>query len=164
MRRQGTYFFTGCPSCYTGDGNKTFTAVLNKFFKSHCRRKITAKGKTLNILGGLKKVCIYWERNFLKNVMDNYQSLLYNLTKAKENNWIILLHRGVSKKFAFEKVSLDIKYNTIEQFAEKLFFFGEKSKYFWNNKINPANSQLQFDINDTSDSFFKYIFKEFILS
>ena len=49
----------------------------------------------------------------------------------------------------------------IEQFADKLFFFGEKSKYFWNDKINPANSQLEFDVNDTSDSFFEYIFKEF---
>ncbi len=94
-------------------------------------------------------------------LMDNYQLLLNSLAKAKKENMIIPLYRGVSKEFAFEKVNLDIKHNTIEQFAKKLFFYGEKSKHFWNDKINSPKNKLEFDINDTSDEFFEYIFMEF---
>jgi hypothetical protein len=80
------------------------------------------------------------------------------LNKEKEAKHIQLLYRGATKKFAFERLGLDLEFSTINQFAEKLFLFGEKSKYFWNEKISSENS---FEINDTSDVFFEFIFKNF---
>jgi len=78
-----------------------------------------------------------------------YTEFLALLKNAKENGLIKLLFRGVNEEFAFKSVGLDIKYNTIEQFQERLFFFGEKSKYFWNEKLKTR--KYEFSLNDTLD-------------
>jgi len=85
---------------------------------------------------------------------DFYQELI----KTKETNEIKLLYRGVTAEFAFNKLGLNSKINSIELFSEKLFLFGEKAKNFWNEKIISENS---FEINDTSDAFFEFIFQDF---
>jgi len=87
---------------------------------------------------------------------NKYKQFVELLNSAKKHKDIILLCRGDSKESAFKKLGLEIVYNTIEQFAEKLYFYGEKSKYFWNKKIN--SNSFDFDINDTSDAIFIYIF------
>lgn len=92
---------------------------------------------------------------------ESYQLFLDLLKDSKEKGQIKILHRGMSKNFAFNKLNLDVNLNTIDQFAEKLFFYGEKSKYFWNEKLNTSKHKFEFEINDTSDNFFKYIFNEF---
>ena len=93
--------------------------------------------------------------------MENQYELLFeSLTHAKDKNWITLLKRGVTKGFAFNQVNLDIKHNNIEDFAKMLFFYGEKAKYFWNDRLK-TTGQLDFGINDTSTDFFKFIFNEF---
>ena len=48
---------------------------------------------------------------------------------------------------------------------ERLFFYGEKARYFWNEKLN--SKEYNFDINETSPAIFEYIFllfKELMLS
>ena len=74
----------------------------------------------------------------------------------KQQGWIKLLHRGVNKEFAFLPFNLSTKHNTIEQFAERLFFYGEKSKYHWKQKIG-----IEIDLNDVSNRTFTHIFKCF---
>lgn len=66
------------------------------------------------------------------------------------------MKRGVTKKFAFNRVNLDLQCNSLNQFAEKLFFYGEKSKYFWEQKLG-----REFSINDIGQDIFKYIFQKF---
>jgi len=89
---------------------------------------------------------------------EKHNKFLDILKNAKESGAIKLLYRGVSKKFAFKSVGLYTKYNTLNQFQEKLFFFGEKSKYFWNEKLKTR--KYNFTLNDTSDDFFKFIFND----
>lgn len=91
----------------------------------------------------------------------SYKKFFSTLEKFKKEKLIVLLHRGMTKKFAFDKFNLDIKFNTIEQFSKMLFFYGEKSRYYWNERINKQKSDFNFEINDTSDSFFEFIFNEF---
>ena len=93
-------------------------------------------------------------------MVDYYSEFLELLDSFKEDRLIKLLYRGVTKDFAFKCLNLDLKCNTIDQFAEQLFYFGEKSRYFWNERINSSKQEFNFEINDTSDEFFKYIFKE----
>lgn len=84
-----------------------------------------------------------------------------NLLKIyKEKGCIKILHRGESKSFAFNCLNLDPRLNDMDEFAESFYFFGSKSKYFWNKKLNPEKD-MDFDINDLSESFFEYIFHEF---
>lgn len=87
----------------------------------------------------------------LKKIKD----FLKKLQEFKKEDKIKILYRGVEKDFAFKLLKLDSKYNSIEQFAEKLFYFGEKSKYFWEEKI-----QNNFSINDVSEKVFLYIFEK----
>jgi hypothetical protein len=94
-------------------------------------------------------------------MVDNYPEFLELLDSFKKDRLIKLLYRGVTKDFAFNCLNLDLKFNTIDQFAEQLFYFGEKSKYFWNERINASKHDFNFDINDISDDFFKFIFNEF---
>jgi len=85
-----------------------------------------------------------------------YMTFLSRLDYFKNEKLIKVLKRGVSKKFAFKRVNLDLKSNSLNQFAEKLFFYGEKSKYFWEQKIG-----REFSINDIGQDIFKYIFEKF---
>lgn len=89
-----------------------------------------------------------------------YQKFVTILKMSQKEGVIKILHRGESKKYAFKCFALDDKIHTIEHFAEKLFFFGSKSRYFWNDRINP-HEDLYFEINDVSNRFFDYIFDEF---
>lgn len=82
-----------------------------------------------------------------------------SLMEAKENTLIKILYRGYSLNMAFNAYKLDIRYNTIEDFSKKLFYFGDKSRHFWNKKI--GSDDLTFGINEISDSMFKYIFDLF---
>lgn len=89
-----------------------------------------------------------------KERQKHYDHFLLRLNFFKKKGLLKLLHRGVSKKFAFKRFNLDIKYNSLEQFAERIFFFGEKSKYFWEQKIG-----REININDIGDHTFQYIFE-----
>lgn len=93
----------------------------------------------------------------MKKTYDIFLDCLYSYKRDKV---IKILHRGINKEFAFKTLNLDLNHNSIEQFAERLFFYGEKSKYFWNEKISSKRERLEFDINDISDDFFRYIFSE----
>jgi hypothetical protein len=102
-----------------------------------------------------------------------YKEFLSLLNTSNEKGVIKILHRGMTKEFAFNALNIHLTLNTIEQFAEGLFFFGEKSRYFWNERLrsigsrhyskkyDEGQSNLAFDINDSSDELFKFIFKEF---
>lgn len=85
-----------------------------------------------------------------------YNNFLERLEYFKNEGLIKILKRGVTKKFAFKRVNLDSKYNSFDQFAEKLFFYGEKSKYFWEQKLG-----REFSINDTGQGIFRYVFEKF---
>jgi len=85
-----------------------------------------------------------------------YAQFLDVLIEAQKDGIINLLHRGETKEFAFNKLNLDTSYNSLEQFAEKIFYFGDKAKYFWKDKV--ALLGLEFEINDISDSVFENIF------
>lgn len=89
----------------------------------------------------------------MKNTTDQFKS---RLQFYREKGWIKLLHRGINKRFAFNQFNLDITYNTIEQFGELLFYFGEKSKYYWEQKVGK-----KIGLNDVSMSTFEYIFNCF---
>ena len=82
-----------------------------------------------------------------------YKKFLLRLNFHKNRGRIKILKRGVSKDFAFRNFNLDTKFNTIEQFAEMLFYYGEKSKYFWEHELG-----RDFGLNDVSDTVFSYIF------
>jgi len=85
-----------------------------------------------------------------------YEDFLDRLKFFESKRLIIILKRGVSKNFAFARLKLDPKFNSFDQFAEKLFFYGEKSKYFWEQKIG-----REFSINDAGKETFSYIFEKF---
>ena len=85
-----------------------------------------------------------------------YEDFLKKLAYYKEKGWIKLLYRGIDEEFAFKLFTLDIECDSISQFAERLFFYGEKSRYFWQQKTG-----RKFLINDISDSVFDYIFDLF---
>lgn len=82
-----------------------------------------------------------------------YKIFLEHLDCFKKKELITLLMRGVSMEHAFSRVNLDPEYNTLDQFAERLFFFGEKSKYFWKQKFS-----REIEFNDISTGIFTCIF------
>lgn len=84
-----------------------------------------------------------------------YNNFLERLEYFKKIGFIKILKRGVTKKFAFQRVNLDLTFNSMDQFAEKLFYYGEKSKYFWEQKID-----RKFSINDSGNNVFRYIFEK----
>lgn len=85
-----------------------------------------------------------------------YDSFIKRLKYFKSKRLIKILKRGVTVKFAYKTLNLDPKHNSIDQFAEKLFFYGEKSKYFWEQKLGRKIS-----INDNGEKTFRYIFEKF---
>lgn len=89
----------------------------------------------------------------MTTLYDKFKIVLENY---KNENKIQILHRGFTKDYSFKKFKLDVKYNTLEQFGERLFFFGEKSKNFEFKKNN-----LKFKIGDTSAETFEKIFNIF---
>jgi hypothetical protein len=93
------------------------------------------------------------------NPNEKFLKFLDSLYVEKGKKNIKLLYRGVNKIKTFNRLGLDVKNNNIKQFAEKLFFFGEKSRYYWNDRLDSTN--FDFDINDVSEQMFKYIFLRF---
>lgn len=90
----------------------------------------------------------------MRTTYDKFVSALQEFSQSRK---VQILYRGLKKEDAFKKFNLDIKYNTLEQFGERLFFFGEKSKNF-----QIGNKNLKFAINDTSMKVFKKIFKIYL--
>lgn len=88
-----------------------------------------------------------------------YDSFCSELVKEKNKENILILFRGECKDFAFKYYNLDPLINSIELFAERLFFYGCKAKYFWDEKMK--SKKENFAIDDISTNFSKYIFKEF---
>lgn len=85
-----------------------------------------------------------------------YDKFKIVLEKYAIENKVQILHRGFTKEYSYKKFNLDVNYNTLEQFGERLFFFGDKSKNFEFKKGN-----LKFKINDISTKTFGCIFNIF---
>lgn len=94
-----------------------------------------------------------------KEIKVVYESFCIELEKEKEKKSIFILKRGEQKEFAFRNYNLNTNCHSIEQFAERLFFYGDKSKYFWNKRIHLEG--IDFNINDVSPDFFRFIFHQF---
>lgn len=90
-------------------------------------------------------------------MITTYDNFLAALTEFSKSGKTQILHRGLKKEDAFKKFNLDTQHNTLEQFGERLFFFGEKSRNF-----QIGNKNLKFKINDTSKEVFKRIFKIYL--
>lgn len=84
-----------------------------------------------------------------------YQEFLNHLNKFESDGSVIKIQRKYDKEFAFERLKLDVKYNSIDQFAERLFFFGEKSRHLWKERF-----EKEIAINDTSNKAFEIIFDQ----
>ncbi|MGD9929257.1 MAG: hypothetical protein AB7U05_04495 [Mangrovibacterium sp.] len=103
-----------------------------------------------------------YTRNVSKNFMTTseqleiYNNFLVRLEYFKNEKLIKILDRGVSKKFAYKRVNLDPRFNSLDKFSEMLFYYGEKSKYFWEQRLG-----RKFSINDTGEETFGYIFEKF---
>lgn len=82
----------------------------------------------------------------------------FNKTLEEFSRQKIIIHpiRGYKLKFGFEQYKLDSKKNTPCQFAERLFYYGDKAKSFWKFQCNRP-----YGINEVSDKVFSLIFKEF---
>ena len=87
---------------------------------------------------------------------ENIDKFIDRLNFYKREKVIKTLYRGFSKEFAFPVYNLNLKYHNVNDFAKCLFYYGDKSKYFWEQK-NGRN----FGLNDTSDKVFEYIFDLF---
>lgn len=85
-----------------------------------------------------------------------YQEFLKHLNKYKKRGEIVILHRGMRKHSAFYILGLNSKCNSIEKFAERLFFYGDKAKYFWEQRTGK-----QYGIEDVSNKVFELIFNLF---
>lgn len=81
---------------------------------------------------------------------------LNKLEELQEKKEIQILYRGISKKDAFGVFKIDLEDYKIEQFSQKLFFYGSKSVYFIRDKY-----KRDFDIHDISTEIFEFIFLEF---
>ncbi|ATA94705.1 hypothetical protein CGC54_10365 [Capnocytophaga canimorsus] len=86
-----------------------------------------------------------------------YDKFILLLKKFEKKNKIQILHRGFSKEYGFQKFNLNPEYNTLKQFGENLFFFGEKSKNFI-----VEDKSIKFRINDISRDVFERIFNIFL--
>ena len=90
------------------------------------------------------------------SVEDKYSHFIKRLQYFQSERLVKILKRGVTKDFAFKLFLLDTNLNTLEQFAKKLFYFGEKSRYFWEKKVDNS-----FKIGETDSKVFNFIFSEF---
>lgn len=89
-------------------------------------------------------------------MQEKYKLFTDRLSTMHENGEVKILYRGMSKKTEFETFNIDLEDYNIEQFAQKLFFFGNKSVYFVREKYNE-----DFKINDISPELLDFIFDEF---
>ena len=84
---------------------------------------------------------------------ENIDKFIDRLNFYKREKVIKTLYRGFSKEFAFPVYNLNLKYHNVNDFAKCLFYYGDKSKYFWEQK-----NGRDFGLNDTSNEVFEYIF------
>lgn len=92
-----------------------------------------------------------------------YEKFKKLLKKYEKDKWIKILHRGVSKEFAFKRLNLDEKHNTLKQFSDKIYFYGEKSKYFWSEFMdNIGINDISFDAFNTIFNLFNKLDKSII--
>ena len=61
-------------------------------------------------------------------------SFLNRLNQLQNKGEVKILYRGISKKDAFGVFKIDLEDYKIEQFSQKLFFYGSKSIYFIRDK------------------------------
>jgi hypothetical protein len=87
---------------------------------------------------------------------ENIDKFIERLNFYKKENVIKTLCRGFSKEFVFPVYNLELKYHSINDFAKCLFYYGDKSKYFWEQK-----NGRDFGLNDTSNEVFEYVFDLF---
>jgi hypothetical protein len=80
------------------------------------------------------------------------------LDKAEKNQLIQRLYRGVDKDTAFKEMGLNVEYNSISQYKDRIFYYGEKAAYFWKRGIS---SEEDFSVNDISNNVFESIFRKF---
>ncbi len=87
---------------------------------------------------------------------EKYENFIKKLNYFKSKGLIKILHRGFSKEFGFDKFNLHPKYHNLNDFAKLLFYYGDKSKYFW-EQLNGRD----FGLNEISNEIFIYIFEIF---
>lgn len=88
--------------------------------------------------------------------MNKYRVFKAELLKLKSSNKIEIYYRGLNAKNAFGVFNLELKDYKIRSFAEKLFYFGQKSEYFWENDV-----QNKIPLNKINETVFAYIFKKY---
>ncbi|GGW67206.1 hypothetical protein GCM10008085_18970 [Winogradskyella epiphytica] len=87
---------------------------------------------------------------------EKYEKFIERLNDFKSERLIKILHRGFSKEFGFDKFNLNPKYHSLNDFAKLLFYYGDKSKYFW-EQMNGRD----FGLNEINNEIFIYIFEIF---
>lgn len=87
-----------------------------------------------------------------KEEVDLFLKKIDELEKKKD---IEIFYRGESKENLLGIFKFDLDDYQITNFAEKLFFYGNKSIYFINKKYD------DFKIDDISQNIFEFIFDEF---
>lgn len=95
---------------------------------------------------------------------EKFKAFIDTLNKLKDEKKVLCLYRGMECSYAFDTFNLVWDINTMDQFAERLFFFGEKSKAFWNRDIKERRNlsiNNHYDLNDLSEEFFIYVFDSF---
>lgn len=85
-----------------------------------------------------------------------YNLFIKQLKQFDHDGLVKKLCRGYDLEFAYKQFCLDVKYNSDDQFAERLFYYGDKAKSFWKFQCNRP-----YGINEVSDKTFSLIFKEF---
>jgi hypothetical protein len=88
--------------------------------------------------------------------IEKYKNFIIRLNYFKSKGLIKILHRGLSKEFGFDRFNLNAKDHNLNDFAKLLFYYGDKSKYFW-EQMNGRD----FGLNETNDEVFIYIFEIF---
>ncbi len=85
-----------------------------------------------------------------------YNLFIKQLKQFDHDGLVKKLCRGYDLEFAYKQFCLDVKYNSDDQFAERLFYYGNKAKSLWKFQCNRP-----YGINEVSDKVFSLIFKEF---
>ena len=94
------------------------------------------------------------------NIFDKLYNELLNKNKKGE---LIITYRGDNENRLKEIYFKSLEEFDKKEFLSRIFFYGSKAKYFFENSVN-TNSNVEIsNINDTSDKLFISIFKEFNL-
>ncbi len=88
--------------------------------------------------------------------MNIYQQFSKRLDELQSLKMVSIYFRGVNSKDAFGLFKQEPQESNIRAFAEKIFFFGNKSAHYWKNDV-----QNKIPINDVSEKVFKYLFTKY---